>query len=97
MKVVTDLQIHSKYARAVSPEMVVPKIWEWAKRKGIGLIATGDWTHPLWMREIKNSLEDNGRGLLKLKNPPDSLEGSGKSPLFLLETEVSCIYSKEEG
>jgi len=42
MKIISDLQIHSKYARAVSPEMVVPKIWEWAKRKGIGLIATGD-------------------------------------------------------
>ena len=91
MKVVTDLQIHSKYARAVSPEMVVPKIWEWAKRKGIGLIATGDWTHPLWMREIKNNLEETGNGLLKLrKSPPAGSDG----PLFLLETEVSCIYSQ---
>ncbi|KKS97968.1 MAG: UvrD/REP helicase [Candidatus Gottesmanbacteria bacterium GW2011_GWA2_43_14] len=87
MKIITDLQIHSKYARAVSPEMVVPKIWEWAKRKGIGLIATGDWTHPLWMREIKKDLEETGTGLLKLKN-----QDSG--PLFLLETEVSCIYSQ---
>src|SRR3989338_3304154 len=87
MKIISDLQIHSKYARAVSPEMVVPKIWEWAKRKGIGLIATGDWTHPLWMREIKKDLEETGTGLLKLKN-----QDSG--PLFLLETEVSCIYSQ---
>ena len=91
MKIISDLQIHSKYARAVSPEMVVPKIWEWAKRKGIGLIATGDWTHPLWMREIKNNLEETGLGLLKLKNsPPADLE----RPQFLLETEVSCIYSQ---
>lgn len=71
--------------------MVVPKIWEWAKRKGIGLIATGDWTHPLWMREIKNNLEETGHGLLKLKNsPPAGSDG----PQFLLETEVSCIYSQ---
>ena len=52
MKVIADLQLHSKYARAVSQHMVVPYIWKWAKIKGIDLIATGDWTHPLWLREI---------------------------------------------
>jgi len=92
MQVIADLQLHSKYARAVSPEMVVPKIWQWAKRKGIGLIATGDWTHPLWMREIKAELEETGNGLLQLKNPDAFAEGDG--PQFLLEAEVSCIYSQ---
>jgi len=112
MKVIADLQIHSKYSRAVSQEMVIPKIWEWAKRKGIALMATGDWTHPLWMREIKANLEETGRGLLKLKDQKwevarlPARQGGGKldkevssekleyDPLFLLATEVSCIYSQ---
>jgi PHP family Zn ribbon phosphoesterase len=64
MKIIADLQLHSKYSRAVSQQMVIPQIWEWAKRKGIGLVATGDWTHPLWMREIKANLEEMGNGLL---------------------------------
>src|SRR3989344_1989534 len=68
MRIIADLQIHSKYSRAVSQEMVIPKIWEWAKRKGIKLMATGVWTHPLWMREIKANLEETGNGLLKLKS-----------------------------
>lgn len=72
MQIISDLQIHSKYSRAVSQEMVIPKIWEWAKRKGIGLMATGDWTHPLWMREINANLEEVGNGLLKLKSHPPS-------------------------
>ena len=93
MKVIADLQLHSKYARAVSPQMVVPYIWEWAKRKGIGLIATGDWTHPLWFREIKDNLEETGKGLLKLKTNSENLK-TEEGPLFLLETEVSCIYSQ---
>lgn len=88
MNVIADLQIHSKYSRAVSKNMVVPEIAAWAKRKAIGLMATGDWTHPLWMREIKANLEETGNGLLKLKN------GQPDAPLFLLATEVSCIYSQ---
>jgi len=94
MQVIADLQLHSKYARAVSQEMVIPKIWEWAKRKGIGLVATGDWTHPLWMREIKSSLEEIGNGLLKLKSQNSNLKTDGDGPLFLLATEVSSIYSQ---
>ena len=88
MQIIADLQLHSKYSRAVSPHMVLPEICAWTRRKGMGLVATGDWTHPLWMREIKANLEELGNGLLKLKTAgPDD-------PLFLLATEVSCIYTQ---
>ena len=88
MQIIADLQLHSKYSRAVSPEMVLPQICAWTRRKGMGLVATGDWTHPLWMREIKANLEELGNGLLKLKS------AAADDPLFLLATEVSCIYSQ---
>lgn len=88
MQIIADLQLHSKYSRAVSKDMVLPEICAWTKRKGMGLVATGDWTHPLWFREIQANLEELGNGLLKLKTAtPDD-------PLFLLATEVSCIYSQ---
>jgi uncharacterized protein (TIGR00375 family) len=88
MQIIADLQIHSKYSRAVSPAMILPEISAWARRKGIGLMATGDWTHPLWMRDIKTNLEEVGNGLLKLKG------AKPEDPFFLLATEVSCIYSQ---
>jgi uncharacterized protein (TIGR00375 family) len=88
MSIIADLQIHSKYSRAVSPEMVLPKITQSAEKKGIDLIATGDWTHPLWFREIKMYLEETGSGVLKLKNSPSNVR-------FLLATEVSSIYSQD--
>src|SRR3989338_776325 len=94
MQIISDLQLHSKYSRAVSPQMIIPHIWEWAKKKGIGLIATGDWNHPLWMREIKSNLEETGNGLLKLKANDQSLTTDSEGPLFLLATEISCIYSQ---
>ena len=95
MQVIADLQLHSKYARAVSPQMTIPNIGLWSARKGIGLVATGDWTHPLWIREIQANLEETGTGLLKLKDS-SILLGYEKlvEPLFLLATEVSCIYSQ---
>ena len=88
MQVIADLQLHSKFSRAVSPEMVLPQIAAWTRRKGMGLVATGDWTHPLWFREIQANLEEVGNGLLRLKG------ASAGDPLFLLATEVSCIYSQ---
>lgn len=93
MHVIADLQLHSKYSRAVSSKMVLPEINQWAKRKGIGLVATGDWTHPLWMREIKANLLEMGNGLLQLKDTPERFSRD-HDPLFLLATEVSCIYSQ---
>ena len=68
MQVIADLQLHSRFSRAVSPQMTIPFIAQWARKKGIGLIATGDWTHPMWFREIQKDLEEMGNGLLKLKN-----------------------------
>ncbi|MBI4990709.1 DNA helicase UvrD, partial [Candidatus Gottesmanbacteria bacterium] len=110
MQIIADLQLHSKYSRAVSQQMIIPQIFEWAKRKGIKLIATGDWTHPLWMREIKANLTEDGSGLLKLKTQmanvkteevdiintrwEDEKEKSDYAPKFLLATEVSSIYSQ---
>jgi uncharacterized protein (TIGR00375 family) len=88
MQIIADLQLHSKYSRAVSPNMVLPEICAWTCRKGMGLVATGDWTHPLWMREIKANLEELGNGLLKLKTAGQD------DPLFLLATEVSCIFTQ---
>lgn len=104
MQIIADLQLHSKYARAVSQYMELPHIWEWCRRKGIDLIATGDWTHPLWMNEIKQNLEETGGGLYKLKTHPPAcgskVKPTGQSskvsegPYFLLSGEVSCIYSQ---
>lgn len=88
MRVLADLQLHSRFSRAVSSQMVVPVISSWASKKGIGLIATGDWTHPLWFRELEANLEEAGEGVYKAKGAPEG------SPLFLLSTEISSIYSQ---
>lgn len=89
MQVIADLQIHSRFSRAVSREMTIPNISRWAEKKGVGLIATGDWTHPIWYREILASLEEVEEGIYQVKG-----ENKKSSTKFLLSTEISSIYSQ---
>jgi uncharacterized protein (TIGR00375 family) len=94
MQLIADLQLHSKYSRAVSPKMDLEEIASWSSKKGIGLVATGDWTHPMWFREITSSLKETAPGIY-------SLVGNGFKPFptetkFLLSTEISSIYTQGE-
>jgi len=87
MDLIADLHIHSKYSRAVSPQMIIPEIARWAKRKGIDLVTTADFTHPLWLRELKENLTEVNKGIYCCKGEPSDV-------LFLLATEISSIYSQ---
>lgn len=88
MEYVADLHLHSKYSRAVSKDMNLPTMAFWALKKGLNLLSTGDWTHPMWIREIKQNLEESEQGLFRLKEDKTS-------PMrFLLSVEVSSIYSQ---
>lgn len=87
MKLTADFHIHSKYSRATSPLMDLGNLERWAKIKGINILGTGDFTHPLWIKELEEKLEPAEPGLFKMKN--------SNSPVrFILTSEISCIYSK---
>ncbi len=91
MQIIADLQLHSKYSRAVSPKMDLFEISGWASKKGIQLVATGDWTHPLWFRHINENLQEANSGIYTLKKPPFDQKNEVH---FLLSTEISSIYSQ---
>ena len=87
MEYIADLHLHSKFSRAVSKDMDLEHLNEWSLKKGIEVVGTADFTHPVWLAELKEKLDDQGNGLFKLKGVADSVH-------FLLSTEISCIYSK---
>jgi len=72
----------------------------WARKKGLSLLATGDFTHPQWMCELKQNLVPAEPGLFRLSDTlsaeidrqlPSSCRGDVR---FMLSVEISTIYKK---
>jgi ATP-dependent DNA helicase UvrD/PcrA len=95
-----DLHIHSKYSRATSKDCNLVELARWAALKGIRVLATGDFTHPEWSREIREMLVEAEEGLLRLKEeflPKETAVPGGFGPedvRFILNVEISSIYKK---
>ncbi len=92
-----DLHIHSKYSRATSRDCIPQELDRWARRKGIALIGTGDFTHPAWRAQLSELLIPAEEGLYQLK-PEFSLSdpAAAHSPpaRFVITGEISSIYKK---
>ncbi len=95
-RIIADLQIHSKYARAVSPKMVLEELDRWADDKGIRVMGTGDFTHPLWFAEIREKLEPAEPGLFVLKKEYKlpTMKGTMAETRFMLTSEISNVYTR---
>lgn len=88
MRVISDLHIHSRFAMACSESISVHGIHDTCVEKGINLIASGDITHPTWLKELKSSLEPAEDGLFRLK-------GSQSNVRFVLGGEVSAVFNMD--
>lgn len=94
---IADFHIHSKYSRATSRECVPEMLDLWARRKGIAVVGTGDFTHPGWRQELKEKLVPSGEGLYTLKDDlsiQEQIAGADFKPQFIVSGEISSIYKK---
>ncbi|MBS3052161.1 MAG: DNA helicase UvrD [Candidatus Aenigmarchaeota archaeon] len=82
MKIIADFQLHSKYSRATSKDMDIEHLSKGAKIKGLNLLGTGDFTHPLWLKELKEKLQPiNDSGIFTYSEV-----------FFLLTGEISTFF-----
>ncbi len=86
MEFISDLQIHSSHSRATSKNITFQNLEKFARIKGLNLLGTGDFQHPIQFKTITNELEEDNNGILWTKT---------KFP-FLLQTEISLIYTDKE-
>lgn len=86
MRYISDLHIHSRYSRACSSQLSIQTLEKWARIKGVHMLGTGDFTHPEWIKELKDFLVEDGSGILKT---------SSGFP-FVLQTEISLIYTQAD-
>jgi DNA helicase-2/ATP-dependent DNA helicase PcrA len=84
--------------------MILENIDLWARKKGIQVMGTGDFTgdftHPAWFAKLKDKLLTDGDGLFGLvpglrkkinENVPSTCTGDVH---FILSVEISTIYKK---
>lgn len=102
MRFHADLHVHSKYSRATSKQADLEHLAYWARKKGIAVVGTGDFTHPAWLAELKEKLVPAEPGLFRL-NAEAEAEIAAKLPAachgptrFMLSVEISTIYKKGE-
>ena len=89
-----DLHIHSRFSMAVSRDCDLPHLDWWARRKGIGLVGTGDFTHPAWRQELRDQLVPAGEGVYELRADL-RLPGPGAPVRFAVTGEISTIYRRD--
>ncbi|MBN1898606.1 MAG: UvrD-helicase domain-containing protein [Spirochaetes bacterium] len=102
MHFIADFHIHSQYSRATSKQCEIPSLYAWSTIKGISVLGTGDFTHPAWYKQLKETLTGDDSGLFKVKEnikkdrsfPYPVL--SGRDVKFILSAEISCIYKKND-
>ncbi|MCK4224340.1 MAG: DNA helicase UvrD [candidate division Zixibacteria bacterium] len=99
MKFIADFHVHSKYSRATSKEMDVENLARWANLKGVGLLGTGDFTHPFYFAELKQKLQPTGNGIFTLKKEFKQSAGSvgnvhQSEVHFMLTSEVSNMFQQ---
>jgi uncharacterized protein (TIGR00375 family) len=107
MRYIADLHIHSKYSRACSKNLTLSNLSVWARAKGIDVLATSDFTHPAWLKEIEKKLEPAEDGLFRIRDKYKDEDGTGsyvsapnargaREMRFILSTELCCIYKKHD-
>lgn len=99
-----DLHVHSRYSRATGRDATLEPFSFWARRKGLSVVATGDFTHPAWMQEIRDKLVPAEEGLFRLcpelereaeSRVPDACRGATAATRFILQVEISTIYKRD--
>ena len=83
VRIIADLHIHSRFSRATSRDMDLEHLARWARWKGIGLLGTGDFTHPRWFRELSGKLVPVAEGIYEFNGAR-----------FMITGEISCIWSQ---
>ena len=92
---IADLHIHSRYSRATSRECTPEYLDLWARRKGISLLGSGDFTHPAWRQELGDKLTEAEDGLYVLREElrqKDRTTDGTYDPRFVISGEISYIY-----
>jgi len=99
---IADFHIHARYAYATSKQMNIPSLSRWGQLKGIAIMGTGDFTHPLWQEELYHYLQEAEQGLFALKSEYQKEISEQTFALcrsqqrFILSAEIATIFRRNK-
>ncbi len=102
VRYIADFHIHARYAYATSKQMNIPSLARWGQLKGIQVMGTGDFTHPLWQAELHHYLQGAEQGLFTLKPEfqedvkQQTFESCRSEQRFLLSAEIATIFRRNK-
>ncbi len=100
MLFLADFHIHSKYSYATSKTMDLQALATWGRLKGLTLMGTGDFTHPVWQKQLQEQLVPAEQGLwtlnsqLQAKVDADVYVSCAGTQRFLLTAEIATIFKR---
>ena len=100
MVFLADFHIHSKYSYATSKTMDLQALATWGQLKGLTVMGTGDFTHPVWRKQLHEQLEPAEQGLFALRSPLQAAVDAGvysscrSMQRFLLTAEISTVFRR---
>lgn len=100
MLFLADFHIHSKYSYATSKTMDLQALATWGRLKGLGVMGTGDFTHPVWQKQLQEQLVSAEQGLFQLAPELQKAVDAGVysscagSQRFLLTAEIATIFKR---
>ena len=101
MKFLADFHIHSRYSYATSKTMDLQALATWGQLKGLTLMGTGDFTHPVWQKDLQMMLEPAEQGLFTLQPKYQSIvdgnvyDSCKAQQRFLLTAEIATIFKRD--
>lgn len=102
MQYIADFHIHARYAYATSKQMNIPSLARWGQLKGIAIMGTGDFTHPLWQAELYHYLQEAEQGLFTLKPEyqqevyEQTFDLCRSEQRFVLSAEIATIFRRNK-
>ncbi|OGY85116.1 MAG: hypothetical protein A3F54_01580 [Candidatus Kerfeldbacteria bacterium RIFCSPHIGHO2_12_FULL_48_17] len=102
---IIDLHTHSRFSRGCSKALTLAHIAHWCRKKGIDIVPTSDFTHPIWFAELQTQLEEAEPCLYRLRaetwldyvtQHPELKNSPIPATRFINTTELSCIYKKHD-
>ena len=91
MQYIADFHLHSKYSRATSKDLSLESLSDGAKIKGLNLLSAPDFTHPIWLKEMKSKLSTENNGIFNFDGINFILTSEDLDSVF--EGEFTLIIS----